>query len=239
MTTQNTITQEIKDTYFTSDQQRQINEYVPSLSDKGGFDLLSHLADLYYNIANFTANELTPIAGDGLEVSGSALAVKVDNASIEINTDTVRLKDLGITGSKIGDSNGLPGSMPPIKQVNIVYDFGVDGGAQGTIALSGTSSIPDNAIVRLHSYDVITTFTSATDAATVKLSLPTDGDLTTAIDIADGGNPWDAGANFEPAVLTPTPKKTTAARSPQLVVAGGEDLTAGKAIFRLEYYVSE
>lgn len=100
MTTQNTITQTIKDTYFTSAEQGLINNYVPSLSDKGGFDLLSHLADMYYNIANFTSGELTPIAGAGLGVSGSALVVNVDNSTLEVNTDTVRVKDAGVTPAK-------------------------------------------------------------------------------------------------------------------------------------------
>lgn len=46
----------------------------------------------------------TSVAGDGLTGgAGTALSVVVDNATLEINTDTVRVKDLGITTAKIND----------------------------------------------------------------------------------------------------------------------------------------
>jgi hypothetical protein len=41
-------------------------------------------------------------AGDGLSVTGTTLKVNVDNSTIEINADIVRVKDSGITESKIG-----------------------------------------------------------------------------------------------------------------------------------------
>jgi len=43
-------------------------------------------------------------AGDGLSQSGNAINVNVDNSSIEINSDSLRLKDAGITTAKIADS---------------------------------------------------------------------------------------------------------------------------------------
>lgn len=47
----------------------------------------------------------TSVAGDGLSGgNGSALAVNVDDATIEINLDTLRLKDLGIGSGKLQDS---------------------------------------------------------------------------------------------------------------------------------------
>jgi len=47
----------------------------------------------------------TSVAGDGLSGgNGSALAVNVDDATIEINTDTLQLKDLGIPSGKLQDS---------------------------------------------------------------------------------------------------------------------------------------
>lgn len=47
----------------------------------------------------------TSVAGDGLSGgNGSALAVNVDDATIEINLDTLRLKDLGIPTQKLQDS---------------------------------------------------------------------------------------------------------------------------------------
>ena len=48
----------------------------------------------------------TSVAGDGLSGgNGSALAVQVDDASIEINANTLRLKDLGIASAKLQDSS--------------------------------------------------------------------------------------------------------------------------------------
>ena len=128
-----------------------------------------------------------------------------------------------------------------IKSVLVVYDFAVDGGVAGTIALTGAPTIPDNAVVVVESYDVITTSTSATDAATIALQLPTDGTLTTAIAISAGSNPWDAGvySRIAGALATPLTRKTTAARVPSLLVAGGENLTAGKIIFQLSYWISQ
>lgn len=43
-------------------------------------------------------------SGDGLSQSGNTINVNVDNSSIEINSDTLRLKDAGITTAKIADS---------------------------------------------------------------------------------------------------------------------------------------
>lgn len=48
----------------------------------------------------------TSVAGNGLAGGGgSALSVSVDNATIEINADTLRVKDQGITTVKIADAN--------------------------------------------------------------------------------------------------------------------------------------
>ena len=44
-------------------------------------------------------------AGDGLSQTGSNLDVNVDDSTIEINTDALRVKDSGITTAKIADSN--------------------------------------------------------------------------------------------------------------------------------------
>lgn len=123
----------------------------------------------------------------------------------------------------------------------VTYDFSVDGGTIGTIG-SGIT-LPDNAIITSCWYDVSTTFTSATDAATVALNIPTDGDLQAAVAISDGGNPYDAGLiacdtkgtdNDDPSTFI----KTTAAREISFVIAV-EDLTAGKLQLFLEYVVSD
>jgi hypothetical protein len=45
------------------------------------------------------------LAGDGLgrNISTGVLAVNVDDSTIEINSDTLRIKDLGVTTAKLGD----------------------------------------------------------------------------------------------------------------------------------------
>ena len=43
----------------------------------------------------------TAIAGDGLAAGSGALSVTVDDTGIEINSDTLRLKDDGVTGAKL------------------------------------------------------------------------------------------------------------------------------------------
>jgi len=47
------------------------------------------------------------VAGNGLgQNANGSLEVKVDSSTIEINSDTLRVKDLGITNAKINDVNG-------------------------------------------------------------------------------------------------------------------------------------
>lgn len=134
----------------------------------------------------------------------------------------------------IADTAGVSG-LSVVKMATAVYDFAVDGGVIGAITLAGTIGLPDNAVVTAWTYDVLTTCTSATDAATIALSVPTDGALTTAIAISNAANPWDAGAHL---VNTALPKKLTAARNLQITVAS-EAITAGKIVFTVQYYVSQ
>lgn len=110
-----------------------------------------------------------------------------------------------------------------------------------TIAAHDLSvTLPINAIVVGGFVDVITTFTSATDAATIALSVQGANDIVAAIAISDVGNPWDAGKHaIIPKANTPetTGVKCTAARAITATVAV-EALTAGKAVVWLYYVVS-
>jgi hypothetical protein len=148
MSTQNTITQAIKDAYFTNSEQRLVDDYVPSLSSKGGFDLLAHLADLYYNIANFTAGEISPLAGSGLGVSGTALVVNVDGVGIEINADTLRLKDLGIVDAKISASAAIAFSkLAALASGNILV--GSAGNVATSVAMTGDVTIANTGVTSI------------------------------------------------------------------------------------------
>jgi hypothetical protein len=45
--------------------------------------------------------DFSPLGGDGLTYNDGDLSVNVDSSTIEINSDTLRVKDLGITNAKI------------------------------------------------------------------------------------------------------------------------------------------
>lgn len=155
---------------------------------------------------------------------------------------TAKIAADAVTETEVADSDGTGGLY--VKKIALaVYDFSVDGGTAGAITLADTATLPDNAVCTAVSYDVLTTCTSASDASTIALSLPTDGALTTAIAISDASNPWDAGVQSAHEGggafgTAPTTVKTTAARAIGITVAGGEDLTAGKVVFAVEYWVS-
>jgi len=178
---------------------------------------------------------------DGSIYVGSAAGVTSEVAMSGdvtiVNSGATTIGAGAVTEPKVADSNSAGGLFVG-KTAIATYDFSVDGGTEGVITLARTATIPDNAIVTGIMYDVITTFTSSADAATIKVNLPTDGDLSTAVAISAAGDAWDAGAHsFQ--VLTPTPVKTTGARAIEITTAGGEDLTAGKAVFVLSYAVTE
>lgn len=168
--------------------------------------------------------------------TSSSSSFALTNLPAALSIITGLLANDAVTEAKVADSAGV-GVLGVRKFALAVYDFAVDGGTEGTITLGSTATIPDNAIVTAINYDVITTLTSSGDAATIKLNLPTDGDLSTAIAISDGTDPWDAGAHLA-AVITPIAQKTTGARALQIITAGGQDITAGKIIFAVEYYVT-
>ena len=107
------------------------------------------------------------------------------------------------------------------------YDFAVDGGAQGTIVLRspGGSPIPIGSVVMGGVLDIITSCLSG--AGTMALQVEGAGDtLAASLQAA-----LTAGRkNVVPDFTGTTSVKTTAARSPSLVIATGA-FTAGK--FRL------
>lgn len=116
------------------------------------------------------------------------------------------------------------------------YDFAADGGAIGTFDLGVT--IPDNAIITDAWVDVLTTLTSATDAATIALHTETANDIVSAVAIS-AATDWDAGLRAGiPVGTVATMKKMSAARALTATVAV-EDLTAGKFNVFVEYVLSD
>lgn len=117
--------------------------------------------------------------------------------------------------------------------------------------------LPENAVVTNVLYDVETTFTSATDAATIALDLG-GTDFVAALAISNGTNIWDAGVHGTlygnwaldgnaltaiamAAARTGTYTKTTSTASTQVVEStiAVETLTAGKLNIYVEYFVSD
>lgn len=119
---------------------------------------------------------------------------------------------------------GLGTQLPGVRVVNAVLDQTLNS-AIGVHTLPG-AQVPAGWIAIAYGYRVITTFTSATDAATIALGVATDGaaGLKAATAISTGTT-WDAGTTG--LVTAAAPVFATAARSLVATVAV-EALTAGK-----------
>lgn len=107
------------------------------------------------------------------------------------------------------------------------YDFAVDGGTIGTIALTSGTPIPLGSVIVGGYIDVLTQLTGAT--ATIACQVEAANDILTAVAVAS----WTTGRkNILPAFTTGaltagTQVKTTAARDISIVIAVA-NLTAGK-----------
>lgn len=82
----------------------------------------------------------TYTAGDGLDLTGTTFSVNVDDSSIEIVTDTLRVKALGITNDM------LTGSIATSKLADPTFDIAGDSGSDNvslneTIAIIGGEGI--------------------------------------------------------------------------------------------------
>jgi hypothetical protein len=193
---------------------------------------------MYYNGTDYVRLAIGT-AGQVFQTNGSTAPSWV-SASGDVTIATggaVTIANDAVNEAKTADSDGTSG-LYVMKYAQALYDFSTDGGgAPGAITLTDVCTLPDNAVVELVSYDVLTTCTTAgADAGTIKVGLVTDGDLSTAIAVSDGSNPWDAGAHLA-SVVTPLIVKTTAARA-IVVTSTGQAITAGKIVFCFRYYVT-
>lgn len=96
--------------------------------------------------------------------------------------------------------------------------------------------VPKGSLVKFSAYKVQTTFTSATDAATIAVSIVGANDVVSAVAISNGGNPWDAGV-FEtiPKIETSSTWLTTTVDSSVTFTVAVEALTAGKLVLWVEW----
>lgn len=130
--------------------------------------------------------------------------------------------------------------------VALVFDA-TGGKAIGTYDLNTidrkTFKLPDNARITRAYYEVQTTFTSATDTATISIGIPTDdaAGIKAAIGISNVANPWDAGVKecIQTGTMATAGEKTTVATRKIRVTLTEEALTAGKFVLYLEYIILE
>ena len=134
------------------------------------------------------------------------------------------------TRSRVGsptaeNSAGVPVYSGVVSAVRARYDFAVDGGAVGTIALVGATVIPSGAVVLGGFVDVITPPTSG-GAGTAAIQVEAANDVVAAAAVS--GAPWSTTGRKSviPAFTGASSLKTTAARDVSLVVATAA-LTAG------------
>lgn len=119
------------------------------------------------------------------------------------------------------------------------YDYATDGGAIGAITLRGPK-LPAGAVITRAFYRVLTTLTSATDAATGSLGILVDdvAGIKAAIAISNGANPWDAGnvECIQTGAASAFSEITTAERDITFTIAV-EALTAGAFVLVCDYEV--
>lgn len=176
----------------------------------------------------------------GLSVGGTSITATPAELNI-LDGATVTAAELNQLDQSAHSSSAslTEGVGLPLFHSVSTYDFAVDGGSQGAIAIG--DALPDNALVLGGFVDVETTCTDgASDTATIALSIVGANDIVSAIAINDGSNPWDAGQQaIIPKFNTPesTSVKLTAANQVDVTIATA-DLTAGKFHVHLFYVLS-
>ena len=98
-------------------------------------------------------------------------------------------------------------------------------------------TIPKGAVIKAAYYKVLTTFTSATDAGTIAISVVAANDVVSAAAISTGTT-WDAASipiETIPKTETSTTWLVTTADSPVTFTVAVEALTAGKICVWFEY----
>jgi hypothetical protein len=148
---------------------------------------------------DLTGDITSVVAGAGLTGGGTSgdvtLDVNVDNATIEINTDIVRVKDLGITTAKLNDGAvttiKLGDNQVTLAKIAQIANLKVLGNVSG-----GTANVAEVTIV--------------TDLASASsTTLATSSSIKSYIDTTVGGlgnleGAWDASSGSFPVGSTPT-----------------------------------
>jgi len=144
--------------------------------------------------SKITYNQLSTLAGNGLAGSGATtLDVNVDNSTLEINLDTLRVKDGGITSAKILDGTIVAGDIAnsTIVAANIANDTLT--ATQIAVDAIGSSELADNAVD-----------TAAIAALAVTTAKITDANVTNAKLAADAVTPTGSIIAYSAPVGAPT-----------------------------------
>ncbi len=191
-------------------------------------------------------NAETVSAGEVALATGSVFVGVAGVATAVAMTGDVTISQAGVTAIGAGKVTeamlATPGTagLQTARRAYVVFNPSAVSGDRTIAAHALAATIPINAFVTGVWYWVETTFTSATDAATIALSVEAANDVVTAVAISDVGNPWDTSAKPVEGTTkietTSTFLKTTAARAVTATV-GGEALTAGKMHVWVDYFV--
>jgi hypothetical protein len=172
-----------------------------------------------------------------LAVTAAKLAANaVETAKIlDANITTAKLADAAVTAAKLAQPTAEGVTGVAFRVCRASYSFAVDGGAVGTIALLGATSIPANALIVGGALVIGTALTSA-GAATAALQVEAANDVVAAAVVS--GAPWSTTGrkSIIPAFTGATTLLTTVARDVSLVI-GTAALTAGAFDVYLFYIV--
>lgn len=138
----------------------------------------------------------------------------------ERDTKCLRIGDVGENGNDV--------EWLPFVVLGFTYDVDEDGGEIGPIGLA-RHRVPAGTVILGGCIDVIETFESANDSATIAISIEAANDVVAAVAISNGGNPWDAGLHaVVPVWSNPaTWIKATVDRDIRITV-GTQNLTKGR-----------
>ena len=181
-----------------------------------------HLSHTYlFNAVTSTWVEVSGpgsvLAGSGLSYSGNTLNVNVDNSTIEINSDILRIKDNGVTNAKLRQSAGLSvvgnstNSTANVADITAASDYQVmrrSGTSIGfgaidlsqSAAVTGVLTIPNGGTGQstFTKGDILVGFNSTT---LNKLAVGTDGQMLVADTASTNGVKWSDSVNQAAAIV--------------------------------------
>ena len=189
---------------ITADQKYILNSQMGAAASKVQLGTLVDAAD---TVVSADITDGTIVAAD-IATSGVATAEILDGTILNADVDAAA----AIDSTKLAGWTHTAETIVGIEHMAMVtYVFATDAGGTGTVSLGVT--LPDNAIVTKVIQDIVVDCDSTADTGTIKLVLPTDGDLSTAV-TCDNTN---AGVTSE--LPSGTPIKLTAARALSATIA--------------------